>query len=73
MGEGQARLTRGSAPMHDLLEMADERQHREHRLDEHTVLPLATRTQLEDAGIALCGMEGGYLRKAGQSAVDRVL
>jgi hypothetical protein len=29
-------------PMHDLFEMADERQHREDRLDEHTVLLLAT-------------------------------
>ena len=46
-GEGEARLKIGPAPMHDLFHMADERQHREHRLDEHTVLPLATRTQFE--------------------------
>jgi len=37
--------------------VADERQHREHRLDEHTILPLATRTQLEVARITFCGME----------------
>src|SRR5947208_9451272 len=57
-GERQARLKIGPAPMHDLFHMADERQHREHRLDEHTVLPLATRTQFEVAGIALRRMEG---------------
>src|SRR5438105_2264529 len=45
--------------VHDLLKVADERQHRQHRLHEHTVLPLATRTQFEVARIALRGMEGG--------------
>src|SRR5262249_24537512 len=49
----------GPAPMHDLFEMADERQHREHRLDEHTVLPLPALTQFEIGGIALPGMEAG--------------
>jgi hypothetical protein len=44
-GEGQARLKIGPAPMHDLFAMADERQHREHRLDEQTVLPLAALTR----------------------------
>ena len=39
--------------------MADERQYREHRLHEHTVLPLATLTQFEIARIALGGMETG--------------
>src|SRR5215211_5080036 len=46
-------------PMHDLFEMADERQHREDRLDEHTVLPLATLTEFEVGGITFCRMEGG--------------
>src|SRR6266568_1607394 len=46
-------------PVHDLFAMADERQHREHCLDEHTVLPLAALTQFEVAGIPLRGMEGG--------------
>src|SRR2546426_8678644 len=55
----EARLKIRPAPMHDLFEMADERQHREHRLDEHTVLPRAARTQCEIARIALGGMEGG--------------
>ena len=45
-------------PMHDPFEMADERQHREHRLDEHTVLPRAALAQFEVGRIALCGMEG---------------
>src|SRR5215510_5871483 len=58
-GEGQARLKIGPAPMHDLFEMADERQHGEHRLDQHTVLPLAALTQFEVGGIALGGMEAG--------------
>ena len=45
--------------MHDLLQMADERQHREHRLDEHAVLPLPALTQFQVAGIPLRGMEAG--------------
>ena len=58
-GECQPCLKIRPAPMHDLFEMAHERQHGEHRLDEHTVLPLAARTQFEIARIALGGMEGG--------------
>ena len=56
-GERQARLKVGPAPVHDLLQMADERQHREHRLHQHAVLPLAARTEFEIGGIALRGME----------------
>src|SRR2546425_7828492 len=56
-GECQTRLKIRPAPMHHLLQMADERQHREHRLHEHTVLPLATLTQFEIARIALGSME----------------
>src|SRR5712664_654814 len=58
-GECQARLKIPPAPMHHLLQMADECQHREHRLHEHPILPLAPRTQFEIRGIALRGMEGG--------------
>src|SRR5262249_28041365 len=58
-GECQARLKIGPAPMHDLFEMADERQHREHRLDEHAVLPLPALTEFEVGGVALGGMETG--------------
>src|SRR5436190_23433164 len=58
-GERQARLKIGPAPMHHLLQMADQRQHREHGLDEHTILPLAPLTQFEIRGIALGSMEAG--------------
>jgi hypothetical protein len=56
-GKREARLKIPPAPVHDLFEMAHERQHGEHRLDEHTVLPLAALTQFEVARIALCRME----------------
>src|SRR5207244_10465892 len=58
-GECQTRLKIRPAPMHHLLQMADERQHREHRLHEHTVLPLAPLTEFQVGGIALRGMEAG--------------
>src|SRR6266436_8818008 len=58
-GERQARLKIGPAPMHHLLHMADERQHREHGLHQHAVLPLAALTHFEMAWIALRGMEAG--------------
>src|SRR5215510_146639 len=58
-GEGQARLKIGPAPVHNLFEMADERQHGEDRLDEHAVLPLPALTEFEVGGVALGGMETG--------------
>ena len=58
-GEGQARLKIGPAPGHDLFAMADERQHREHRLDEHPVRPRAALTQCEVGGVAFRGMKAG--------------
>ena len=58
-GERQACLKIRPAPMHHLLQMADQRQHREHRLDEHAVLPFPALTQFQIAGIPLCGMEIG--------------
>ena len=57
-GKREARLQIRPAPVHDLFEMAHERQHGEHPLDEHTVLPLAARTQFEIARITLRRMEG---------------
>src|SRR5947207_11911861 len=48
-GERQARLKIRPAPMHPLFEMTDERQHREYRLHQHAVLPLAPLTQFEIA------------------------
>src|SRR6266850_8386899 len=46
-------------PVHDLLEVTDQRQHREHRLHQHAVLPLPALTQFQVGGIALGGMEAG--------------
>src|SRR6267142_1676408 len=40
----QARLKIGPAPMHHLLHMTNEREHREHGLHQHTVFPLAALT-----------------------------
>src|SRR6266702_326940 len=57
--EREARLKIRPAPMHHLFKMADERQHREHGLDEQAILPLAPLTQFEIARIALRRMEGG--------------
>src|SRR5712671_6617597 len=58
-GERQACLKIRPTPMHHLFEMADERQHREHRLHQQAVLPLAALTQFEVGRIPLGGMEGG--------------
>src|SRR5215471_17391172 len=58
-GEREPRLKIGPAPMHHLFQVADERQHREHRLHQHPVLPLAALTQFEVGWIALRGMEAG--------------
>src|SRR5215813_9430816 len=58
-GERQAGLKICPASMHHLFQMADQRQHREHRLHQHTVLPFTTLTQFEVGGIALRGMEAG--------------
>ena len=57
-GEREPRLKICPHAVHDPLEMTDERQHGEHRLDEYTVLPLAAWTQFEVGGITLRGMEG---------------
>ena len=45
--------------MHDFLEVADERQHRQDGLHQHALLPLAPLTEFQVGGIALRGMEGG--------------
>ena len=58
-GEGQPCLKIRPAPMHHFFEVADERQHGEHGLHQHAVLPLAALTQLEVGGIASRRMEGG--------------
>ena len=44
-------------PMHDLFAMADERQHRPHRLHQHAVLPLPALTEFAVGGGTRSGME----------------
>src|SRR6266581_8158896 len=68
-GEREPRLKILPHTVHDFLEVADERQHGKYRLDEHPVLPLATRTQFEVGRIALRGMEGGIAQND-HAAVD---
>src|SRR5712691_6644406 len=58
-GEREPRLKIRPHAVHDFLEVADERQHQEDRLHQHTILPLAAWTQFEVGGIAFRGMEGG--------------
>src|SRR5262245_32844792 len=58
-GEREPCLKRRPAPMHHLLEVTDERQHREHCLYQHAVLPLTALTEFEIARIAFRGMEAG--------------
>src|ERR671924_207661 len=57
--ERQARLKIRPPPMHHLLQMADQRQHREHGLHEDAIFPLSPATQFEVHRIALGGMETG--------------
>src|SRR2546430_10599030 len=45
--------------VHDFLQVADQGQHREHRLDQHAVLPLAPLAEFQVRRIALRRMEGG--------------
>ena len=45
--------------VHDFLEVADERQHRQDRLHQHAILPRAPLAEFQVGGIALRGMEGG--------------
>src|SRR5437870_13316553 len=68
-GERPARLKRRPAPMHHLFKMADEREHGEHRLYQHTILPLPTLAQFEVRRIPLRGMEAG-LTQDDHASVD---
>src|SRR2546428_10897559 len=48
-----------SDSMHDLFAMADDGQHRQHRLHQQAVLPRAALTEFQVGGIAFRRMEGG--------------
>src|SRR5437660_540359 len=57
--EGEACLERRPDSVHDLLEMKHHRQHGEHRLHEHALLPLPPSAQFEVGRVPLSDMEGG--------------
>jgi hypothetical protein len=53
--------------VHDLLEVTEQRQHREHRLHQHVVLPLPALTQFEVGGIASAAWKAVRVLKLGGS------
>src|SRR5215510_9582615 len=57
--EGETGLEICPDAVHHLLEVANERQHREHGLHQHALLPFAALTQFEVARIAFRSMEAG--------------
>src|SRR2546428_2121312 len=56
-GERQPRLQILPDPVHDLFEMADHREHGQHCLNEHAVIPLPPRAHFEIGGIPSRSME----------------
>ena len=58
-GEREAGLKIRPHPVHDFLEVTDERQHGERGLHQHALLPLAALTEFEVGGVAVGGMETG--------------
>src|SRR5215468_9725051 len=58
-GEGEAGVEVLPDSVHDFLALAQDGEHGEHRLDEHTVLPRAALTQFEVGGVAFRGMKAG--------------
>src|SRR6266850_6674531 len=59
-GHGACQTRREILPdaVHDLLEVADQREHRQDGLDEQTIMPLPALAQLQVGGSPLGGMEG---------------
>ena len=58
-GEGEPGVQIRPDPVHDLLAVADDGQHGEPRVSQHTVLPRAPRTQCEVGGSACSRLERG--------------
>jgi len=56
-GERQPCVEIRPAPVHNLFEVHDERQHRQHRLYEQAILPFPARTHFQVARISLGGMD----------------
>ena len=71
-GAGQPGVDICPHPMHDLLDMDDKREHRQHSLDAYMVVPRAPSTQCEVAQIALGGMEGGIAQDIMRSSHCRI-
>jgi len=57
-GEREPGVEIRPGPVHDLFEVADERQHGQDRLHEDAIFPLAALTEFEVGGIAFRGMKG---------------
>jgi len=59
-GHGERQMSREILPdaVHHLLEVADQREHRQHGCDEHAIIPFPALTQFQVGGIPRCGMEG---------------
>ncbi len=57
-GERESCGERRPDPVHDLLEVPDERSHRQHGLHQQAVLPLPTLAPCEVAGLPRRGMAG---------------
>src|SRR5213594_3586013 len=58
-GEREPRLKIPPTPMHHLLHMADQRQHREHGLHQHALLSLAALAEFQVRGVTIRGMKAG--------------
>src|SRR5207249_6269149 len=58
-GERESGLEIPPHAVHDLFEMANAGQHRQHRLHQHTLLPLSPLTEFEVCGIPRGRMERG--------------
>jgi hypothetical protein len=69
-GEREPGVEIRPSPVHDLFEMADERQHRQDRLHEDAIFPRAALTEFEISGIAFRRMEGGITQTLGVNSSE---
>ena len=71
-GERQASVKIRPVPVHHLLEMANQCQHREHGLDQHAVLPLPTLTHFEIARVPSAAWKPVSLKRTMRSSNCRI-
>ena len=64
-GEREPGVEIGPPTVHEPLEMADQRQHREHGFYQHAVLPLAALTEFQVGRAPLRSMEGRVTQVTG--------